>query len=161
MGRKKQPVAVLKENKSRHYSKAQLEEREAGEVQAESTGIIPVPKYLKGEGGAKSALEREFEELAPKLQAMGVLADVDGDCLARYLVARKGYEDAALNLMKALNEGKYDTAEKWSKMQDRFFKQCRAAAGDIGLGVSARANLVIGGKEAEPMPDEEVDLFGV
>lgn len=155
MPRKRQSVAALRASGSRHYSKAQLQEREAQEVKAPPVERLPPPIYLP------PSLRAKFEQLAPVLIRMGVLTSLDADGLARYLIAEQNYLRATNRLTAAMNAGNTAEADKWSAIQDRFFRQCRAAGSDLGLTVSGRCSLVLPpGYAAEEAPGEEADLFG-
>lgn len=155
MGRRRKSTAELKASGSRHYSKAQLEERERVEVKPPRVKNLPPPSYLQ------ASLVGKFNQLAPILIKMGVLTSVDGDCLARYLIAESNYLRATNRLTAAMNTGNTVEADKWSAIQDRFFRQCRAAGGDLGLTVSGRGRLELPpGYEPEEAPGEEADLFG-
>lgn len=155
MANPRQSVAMLKANGSRHYSKAQLEEREAAEVKAPKTDKVDPPRYLP------AALAQKFNEIAPILVRMGTMTSLDADCLARYLVAEGNYIKATNKLTAAINAGNSTEADRWSTMQDRFFRQCRAAGSDLGLTVSGRCRLVLpGGAVPAPPDDEEAGLFG-
>lgn len=153
MPRKKQPVSVLRANGSRHYTKQELEQREAAEVKAPEPTAVEPPKYLTGD------LVRKFRELAPTLMQMGVLTELDADGLARYLIAERNYLRATNQVTAALNTGNTAEAAQWSAIQDRFFRQCRAAGADFGLSVSARCALVVPQPEATGAR-EDGDLFG-
>lgn len=155
MPAKKKPTAVLIAQGSRHYTKAELEERKEAEVKAPASDSIQPPKYLTG------TLVKDFNTLAPVLQKMGVLSSLDADLLARYVIAMKQYKSATNHLTEALKAGDVRDADRWSAIQDRFFKQCRACGEDLGLSVSARANLVLPKAfEVAPVDSEEADLFG-
>lgn len=155
MPRRRKSVAELRASGSRHYSKAQLEEREQVEVKPSPTQTVEPPYYLP------QSLEAKFRELSPVLVQMGVLTSVDGDCLARYLIAESNYLRASQRLTSAMNKGNTVEADKWSAIQDRFFKQCRAAGSDLGLTVSGRGRLVLPARYVpEEAPGEEADLFG-
>lgn len=155
MPRKRQSVAALRASGSRHYSKAQLEEREAQELKAPTVEKLPPPSYLS------QTLKSKFEKLAPVLIRMGVLTSLDADGLARYLIAEQNYLRATNRLMAAMNAGNTAEADKWSAIQDRFFRQCRASGSDLGLTVSGRCSLVLPpGYEPDRPPEEEADLFG-
>ena len=155
MPRKRRSVAALRASGSRHYSNAQLEEREAQEVKAPPVERLPPPTYLP------PSLRAKFEQLAPVLIRMGVLTSLDADGLARYLIAEQNYLRATNRLTAAMNAGNTAEADKWSAIQDRFFRQCRAAGSDLGLTVSGRCSLVLPpGYAAEKAPGEEADLFG-
>ena len=155
MSRRRKSVAELRAGGSRHYSKAQLEERERIEVKPPPVRTLEPPNYLPQSLGTK------FLQLAPVLINMGVLTSVDGDCLARYLIAESNYLRATQRLTSAMNTGNTVEADKWSSIQDRFFKQCRAAGGDLGLTVSGRGRLELpSGTGPEETPGGEADLFG-
>lgn len=155
MPRRRKSVAELRASGSRHYSKAQLEEREQREIKPPSVAVIDPPPYLP------QSLAVKFRKLAPVLLRMGVLTSVDGDCLARYLIAESNYLRATNRLTAAMNTGNTVEADKWSAIQDRFFKQCRAAGGDLGLTVSGRGRLELPEELlAEETSGEEADLFG-
>lgn len=155
MSKARKPVAALRASGSRHYSKQQLEEREAREVKAPPAKELAPPVYLT------ESQARKFRELAPILISMGVLSSLDADGLARYLIAEQNYLRATNRLTQAMNAGNTAEADKWSAMQDRFFRQCRAAGSDLGLTVSGRARLELPpGYEPEDMEGEEADLFG-
>lgn len=152
---KRQPVSVLRASGSRHYSKAQLEEREAREPKAPPVTTLEPPSYLTG------VLAEKFRRLAPILIRMGVLTALDADGLARYLIAEQNYLRATNRLTAAMNAGNTADADKWSAIQDRFFRQCRAAGTDLGLTVSSRCGLELPpGCAEEEAPGEEADLYG-
>lgn len=152
---KKKPTAVLKAQGSRHYTKDEMEEREEKEIKVpDHAGEIKAPDYLT------SSMRKEFNHLAPILESMGVLTAIDTDLLARYLIAKNNYLKATEKLMTVIGCD-VDDAVKWSTVQDRFFKQCRACGADLGLSVSARANLLIPQSvDTGDRTDEEADLFG-
>lgn len=155
MSRKRQPVATLRANGSRHYSKAQLEEREAREPKVPPVTTLEPPSYLT------QSLAAKFRKLAPILIRMGVLTSLDADGLARYLIAEQNYLRATNRLTAAMNTGNTAEADKWSAIQDRFFRQCRAAGSDLGLTVTGRCSLELPpGYADEEVPGEEGDLFG-
>lgn len=155
MPAKKKPVAVLKAEGSRHYTKDELADREAREVQAPETEKVKPPDYLAG------GLVREFNKLAPVLVQMGVLSSVDGDVLGQYLIAKQQYVAATNQVTVALRNGAIASAEKWSVLQDRFFKQCRRCAQELGLTVSARANIILPQTvDKDGISAEEADMFG-
>lgn len=155
MARKRQTVAALRATGSRHYSKAQLAEREAREVKAPPAEELPPPDYLP------ASLAKKFRVLAPVLIRMGILTALDGDGLARYLIAEHNYLHATKQLMDAMKAGTAAEADRWSAIQDRFFRQCRSAGADLGLTVSGRCRLELpGGQAVEEVSGEEAELFG-
>lgn len=155
MPAKRKPVAVLQAEGSRHYTKDELEERQAREVKAPETEKVKAPAYITG------GLLREFNQLAPVLVQMGVLSSVDGDVLGQYLIAKQQYISATNQVTMALKSGSLANVDKWSAIQDRFFKQCRRCAQELGLTVSSRANILLPQTvDTDGISDEEADMFG-
>lgn len=151
MPRQKQPAAVLRAKGSRHYSKDELDTREAMEVRPPKPEQIKPPPYLP------ESLREKFDEVARAMTDLGIMTNLDSDGLARYLIAESNYLRMSVRLTSAMNAGNVDAAYKLSSMQDRFFRQCRAAAGDLGLTISSRCGLLV-----PPSPSRKArdDLFG-
>ena len=59
-----------------------------------------------------------------------------------------------------MNSGNAKGALEWSTLEDRYFKQARACAGDLGLTVTSRCKLVLPPKEAEEDDPFEALLAG-
>lgn len=155
MGRSRQSVAALRANNSRHYTKAEMEAREAAEVKVPDMGTVAPPRYLP------ASLTPKFNAIANVLTQMGILTGLDADCLARYLVAESNYNRATNKLTAAMSSGILSEVDRWSAIQDRFFKQCRAAGSDLGLTVSGRCRLILPGGAEPKIPNEkEAELFG-
>ena len=153
---KRKPTEALRTSGSRHYTKAQLAEREKSEVHVpdELKSNISPPTYLTG------TLVNEFNELAPTLSEMGVLTALDVDTLAQFIIARKNYIRTTNKLTPAIAAGNARDADRWSAMQDRFLKQMRNAAADLGLTVSSRFSLNVNPPAQQETDSEEDDLFG-
>lgn len=151
MSRARRPTALLRASGSRHYTKAELARREAAEPKLPIPAKVLPPKYLP------VTLRPKFDEIAGALTAVGVMSELDGDGLARYLLAEANYVRATSRLTSALNTGDLNDATRLAAMQDRFFRQCRTAGADLGLTVSSRCALVL-----PPLPEggEGDDLFG-
>ncbi len=154
MGRQKKPAAVLKATGSRHYTKEELLEMDAAEVKAPAVDAVSPPRYLP------ATLKAKFEKIAPVLIRMGIFSELDADCLSRYLIAESNYLRVTNRLTSALASGNLADADKLSGMQDRFFRQCRAAGADLGLTVSGRCRLVLPGGANPARSGEGDDLFG-
>lgn len=154
----KRSVAQLRASGSRHYSQAELAEREAREVKVPAADAalqessIPAPEWLP------DSLRGRFAELAAILESMHLMTILDADTLGRYLVAENSYKRATNQLNAAFSRGDAAEAQKWSSVQDRFFNQCRAIGDDLGMSVSARCRLETPPVAAEAEPD--ADLFG-
>ncbi len=79
---------------------------------------------------------------------------VDADTLGRYLVAQHQWLIATAEVEKALSQKDPETgqirkkrdlaaADSWGKIQERYFKQARNCANDMGLTVTSRCRLVV------------------
>lgn len=136
MPKAKQPIKLIEAKGKKHLSKAEKEFRENSELKVDLKNI-KIPKYITGN------LKREFEDIASKLLKVGIMTELDEDCLARYLIAKKNY----IAYTRMLNKGpkKYDIDElsKISSMQDKAYKQCRSSASDLGLSISSRCKLIM------------------
>ncbi len=147
----KQPIQLIQAKGKKHLTKAEIEERTNGEIQPNTDSIKP-PKYL-----TKGQKER-FSIIAKELEDLDVMGNTDCDALARYIIAEEMY----IKLSKAVKRIKipddFQTFERCANLQDKYFKQCRAAANDLGLSISARCRLVIP-KAPEKPPENKFDRF--
>lgn len=166
MARPRQPVNLLLLKGKKHLTKEEINERQETEVKAKADNVKP-PSYLT------KKLKAEFTEIANELKRIDLITNLDTDALARFLLAREQY----VKLSKALRsippvETKEDP-DTGKKMQvsneqyayaltnvDRLFKQCRAAASDLGLTISSRCKLVVPKKPEEKPKSAEEQLFG-
>ena len=48
---------------------------------------------------------------------------------------------------------------EYSNLQDKFFKQARSAAGDLGLTITSRCRLVLPKNKQEEKPKDPYDLL--
>ena len=153
-GRPKQPIELLEYKGKKNLTKAEIEERKKTEVKAPSDKVIP-PNYLP------KNLKKEFSELASELIEIGIMTNLDNDALARYLVSEVNYQKVSKKMLAtSLGPKSIDDFDKLSKLQERLFKQARAAAIDLGLTISSRCKLVVPKKEEPPATTPEEKLFG-
>ncbi len=122
--------------------------------------LLEDPPEAGEDGYLPASLAKKFRALAPVLIRMGILTSLDGDGLARYLIAEHNYLRATKHLFEALAAGTTAEADKWSSIQDRFFRQCRSAGADLGLTVSGRCSLELPPSQVEEASREEAELFG-
>jgi P27 family predicted phage terminase small subunit len=175
MGRAKQPVNLLVLKGNKNLTKKEIKERGAQEVKAPSDNIKP-PKYLP------TKLKKEFKKIANELVEIGIMTNLDVDALARFLLAQQMYIEVTENLLKIksvievpnmvknefgekVQDGTKEVANpEFSEIlinQDKLFKQCRSAAGDLGLTISSRCRLVMPkGKEDNKPKTEAERRFG-
>ena len=101
--------------------------------------------------------KEEFAEIATKLLDIGIMCELDEDCLARYLIDQDNYLKFTNLLNKAMKDKKSkkykDNAEMQSILsndierylihQDRAFKQCNSCADKLGLTITSRCRLIV------------------
>lgn len=146
MPKQREPIDLIIAKGRKHFTKADIERRRAQEPNVPFKNI-KAPKYL-----SKPAV-KEFYDTAYKLLEIGVMTELDEDALARYIVVKQQFLIYTELISEALSMGDSIEAERLSKTQDKFFKQVRAAASDLGLTITSRCKLVV----PEP-PDDYVDL---
>lgn len=152
VARPKKPIDLMEAQRRVHRSSEEKAVRKSQEISAPADQIRP-PSYLDKKQCA------EFVQLAAQLTALGIMSNLDCDTLARYLTARDNYVkfSGIVNEISAAVENIL-LIDKATAVQDRAFKQSRAAAADLGLTVSARCKLVVPQKEEKK--DTNADLFG-
>lgn len=146
MGRNKQPVALIAAKGKTHLTKEEIKRRMNEEVQPVNADVEP-PSYLS------KKQKDEFNEIARMLRALNVLNETDVDAVARYVLSRGMYVNLTKQLSKKEIMNDPDLLDKYIKNQDKAFKQCRAAASDLGLTITSRAKLVVP-DSAKPAPKE-------
>lgn len=152
MARPRQPIELVKAKGKKHLTKAEIKEREKKEVKVDLKDIS-IPEYLP------KKLKKEFEVIAAKLLAVGIMSELDEDCLARYLLSKQNYLLYSSLLNNAISKGNLAEMEKLTTMQDKAFKQCRACANDLGLTIGSRCKLVMPTVEEKPK-ENKFSKFG-
>ena len=155
MSGKRMPTAVIQARGAKHLSRAETARRLAGELHPEPPKQIRCPEDLP------ETLRKDFLALGKELKELGIFCKLDYDTLTRYLTARQFWKQAGEEVAKALETGDGKEAERWSAIQDRFFKQCRNCANDLGLTVTSRCRLVVPEKEPEAEDNPFLKLLEV
>lgn len=147
MAGSRQTLAVLEANGRKHLSKKERAERAAGEVRAGPIKRLLAPDWLA------PTLRPTFQRIAKGLLELmpGLISRLDGDTIARYCAAQEAWQQASDQVDQALAMGRLDDAKDWSAIQDRYFKQCRACANDLGMTITSRCRMVVPEK---PKPEE-------
>lgn len=138
----KQPIELIALKGKKHLTKKEISERMDSEIKAPSDAVV-APDYLT------KKQKEEFDTIANELIKINIMANLDCDALARYIIANGMY----LKFTKMLNGADFENivvAEKIVGMQDKYFKQCRAAANDLGLTITSRCKIVVPKKEEPP-----------
>ena len=163
----KQPIQLIQAKGKKHLTKSEIEERTSSEVQPKTDNIKP-PKYLK------PPQKKRFRAIVKDLIALGIMGNTDCGALARYIIAEDMYIKITDKLTEAMESsdlyldmdnfdideymGALKAVEKYAGLQDKYFKQCRAAANDLGLSISARCRLVVPKAQEKP-PKNKFNKF--
>jgi len=148
----KQPIQLIQAKGKKHLTKSEIEERTLSEPEPNTEGIAP-PSYL-----LKSQKER-FNEIAQQLEDLGVMGETDCDALARYIIAESMYIKISRQVRDPKVLKDIDLLKDYSSIQDKYFKQCRAAANDLGLSISARCRLVVPKAQDKPPKKNKFNKF--
>lgn len=132
----RQPTDVVVAKGRKHLSKTEEAQRRSAEVRLPPAKTAKPPKWLP------ESLKKDFRALGKELIAAGIYTDLDADTLGRYLVAQHQWQIATEEAEKALADRNQESAEAWGKVQERYFKQARGCANDMGLTITSRCRLV-------------------
>lgn len=146
------PLEVVKARGAKHLTQAEIREREEREIKPIADNII-APVYL-----VKKQRE-EFYKIATQLNKLKILGETDVDALGRYITAKDMYENAVKQMRKKDVKDNPYLFEKWLKIQDKLFKQCRASANDLGLSISSRCKLVVPETKTETPKENKFKRF--
>ena len=146
-GNQKQPINLIIAKGKKHLTKAEIEERQRTEITTDHINVKP-PDYLNEEE------IKEFYRISKILLDIGIITELDEDCLAHYLISNTSYikytkkiralEDELLEAKRTDRKAKLKSEiDTYLTYQDKALKQCRACANDLGLSISSRAKLVM------------------
>ncbi len=146
-GNQKQPIDLILAKGKKHLTKQEIKDRRNNEVKVNFTDITP-PDYLTKEQ------KEEFLRISTILLDVGIMTELDEDCLAHYLIANTNYilytkkirtlHEKILKAKRADVKRKAESEiDTYLIYQDRALKQCRACANDLGLSISSRCKLVM------------------
>lgn len=145
MAGQRQPIELVLAKGSKHLTKAEIQERQDREVKPITDNII-APDYLT------KKQKDEFYRIAEQLKKLKIMGETDVDALGRYITANDFYIHAVKKMRSKDVKNDPISFEAWSRAQERYFKQCRAAATDLGLTISSRCRLVV--PERSELPKE-------
>lgn len=152
MGRVREPVKLLKYKKKSHYSAEYLEERARNEIEPIADNLDP-PEYL-----TKKQADR-FREIAEQLDKLHIIGETDTEALARYVIAQDMYITTVKQLRKAEVKDDLDQFERWTRLQEKYWKQARTSANDLGLTITSRCKLIVPKIEPEPVKVNKFAAF--
>ena len=136
MAGKRQPIEVVIAKGKKNLTKEEIKERLASELKPIADNIIAPPYLTKKQ-------KDEFYKIAGQLEKLKILGETDVDALARYIVANDLYIKAVKKLRSSEVTNNPVLFELWARNQERYFKQCRSSANDLGLSISSRCRLVV------------------
>lgn len=152
----KKPMLLNLANGGKNWTKEEIKERLASEVQ-------PVTDGIEAPSSLTAKQKKEFDRIAAQLQKLKIMGETDCDTLARYVVAQELYTRAVKDLravQKDRPKGAEVSAEsltvwaamleKLDKRVDRYFKQATTTASALGLTISSRCKLEVPVKDEEP-----------
>jgi len=132
----RQPIELVIAKGKKNLTKAEIQERRDREIKP-IVDDITAPSYLT------KKQKDEFYKLANQLQKLKIMGETDVDTLARFIIANDFYINAVKQLRKSEVKNDPIAFENWSRIQERYFKQCRSTANDLGLSITSRCKLVV------------------
>ncbi|MFR8529103.1 MAG: hypothetical protein ACLVDP_19205 [Flavonifractor plautii] len=151
----RQSLEVLEGKGRKHLSRSERAQRAAGEVRPAPPKQLRAPEYLTAELKEQfRALARQLKELGsaqrPGLRHPGPLPVSPAELSGRH----PGGDRPPAGAERADGSRVIDTEalDVATRIQDRFFKQCRGCANDMGLTVTSRCRLVL--PESARPPEE-------
>ena len=163
-GNQKQPINLIIAKGKKHLTKAEIEERQKTEIHTDHINVKP-PDYLNEEE------VKEFYRISQILLDIGIITELDEDCLAHYLVSNSSYikytrkiralEDELLEAKRTDRKAKIKSEiDTYLTYQDKALKQCRVCANDLGLSISSRVKLVMP-QPKDPPKENKFNKFKV
>ena len=152
MAGRKQPIELVIAKGRKNLTKSEIEERLDSEVKPIAENIVAPPYLTKKQ-------KEDFYKVADQLKKLKIMGETDVDALARYIVANDFYINAVKKMRT--KEVKNDPVlfDLWSKNQERYFKQCRSSANDLGLSISSRCRLVVPATKEPPKKENKFSKF--
>lgn len=152
MARPRQPIALVEAKGSKHLTKSEIAERRSSEVQP-LEGLIEAPAYLT------KKQKEEFYKIADQLKRLKILGETDVDALARYVTVNDRYVEAVKKMRSKEVKNDPELLLAWSKLEDKYFRQVRSAASDLGLTISSRCRLVVPETKTETPKENKFKKF--
>jgi len=152
MARPRQPIELVVAKGKKNLTKAEIQERLDSEVKPVDDNIT-APDFLT------QKQKKDFYKIAEQLQKLKIMGETDVDALGRYIVANDFYINAVKQMRKPEVKRDAFAFDAWSKIQERYFKQCRSCANDLGLTISSRCRLVVPATKEAPKKENKFAKF--
>lgn len=156
----RQPTDLVVYKGKKHLTKSEIEERKKREINAPNDKV-KAPNYLNKDE------KKEFNKIAKELIRIGIISNLDVDCLsffiktrAEYLKITKEVEIRGPTKMVEFEEKDQegnitiknkividDDYTRLLRMQLKALESCRKTASDLGLSISSRCKLVVPKKD--------------
>jgi P27 family predicted phage terminase small subunit len=143
-GRPKEPIDLLLSKGKSHLTKKEIADRKEEEIKVPFKDVEP-PEYLT------SDQKKKFTDIADKLLAIGIMTELDVDCLAMYVLSHSLYLSYTDIMMDCIRNDDINGLKDIQTMQDKAFRQAQTSARDLGLTITSRCKLVV------PPPQEDDD----
>ena len=145
-----QPIELILAKGKSHKSKAEIKERINNQIKAPVDNIVP-PKFLN------KKQKELFNEISKELIDLDIMSNLDCNALAMYIKSLDMYTEVTKELEKTSLED-ISQFKELTILHEKYAKECRMLASDLGLTISSRCKLVV------PKPVEvkknKFDKFG-
>lgn len=152
MSGQRQPIELVIAKGNKNLTKAEIQARLDSEIK-------PIADNITAPGYLTKKQKEEFNRIAEQLRKLKIMGETDVDALARYIVANDLYITAVKKLRSKEVRNDPVLFELWARNQERYFKQCRASANDLGLSISSRCKLVVPATKEPPKKENKFSKF--
>ena len=174
-GRRPMALNLSVANGGKHWTKKEIQERQAQELALAKPKALAPPTWLSKPG---KALFRKYAKQLLEFPA-GTISPLDTGTLARYCDSELAYADASthreawmsvcrerlmdlIHTCHAAGDAAYSEAraqvDAWSGLMAKYEKICRGCAAEMGLTVSSRCRLVVP-KSAQPQEEDPLEAL--
>lgn len=144
-GRPREPADLIRAKGKKHLSEEEYQTRKQSELQVPFTEVTP-PDFLT------EPQKEKFQYIATMLLKLGIMTELDTDCLARYVLSHDLYLEYTSKLTHVIASGDITELRTVQTMQDKAFKQAQSSARDLGLTITSRCKIIV-----PPPPNDGVD----
>lgn len=152
MGNPREPIELILAKGKKNLTKAEIKERRDSEVKPIADNIV-APIFLT------KKQKEEFYKISDQLTKLKIMGETDVDALARYIIANDFYINAIKKMRTKEVKNDPFLFDKWARIQERYFKQCRSSANDLGLSISSRCKLVVPVPKDPPKKENKFSKF--
>lgn len=152
MSGQRQPIELVIANGKKNLTKAEIKERRDREIK-------PIAENIVAPGFLTKKQKEEFYKISDQLTKLKIMGETDVDALARYIIANDFYINAIKKMRTKEVKNDPFLFDKWAKIQERYFKQCRSSANDLGLSISSRCKLVVPVPKEPPKKENKFSKF--